>query len=85
MNAEKIAELLNAVLEREATEDEFISISNSFGTVCVHVSPDYFDATYQGAAVDVREQGRDYDRHSWTTPSGCEVFCLKPATWERVA
>jgi len=85
--AEKIAELINAVInwEREQPDGVWMSVSNSLGTVVVQVSPEYFDDCYQGAGVEVKENSRDYDRHSWTTPSGCEVFCLKKSEWVRAA
>jgi hypothetical protein len=83
---EKIAELLTAVIEREKPDNmSLMAISNSWGPVEIQVDQAYFDKHFEGAGVEVSEHSRSYDQHSWTTPSGAKVFCLKAASWERVA
>ena len=83
--AERIAEQITAVLEREKPERGLISVFLDFGVVKVHVTQDYFDKHFEGACVEVAEHGRENDIYSWQTPSGAKVFCLKTAKWERVA
>jgi hypothetical protein len=82
---EKIAELLTAVIEREKPEGiSFMSISNTWGPVEIHVDSEYFDEHFEGCGLEVEEFTRDKDKHIWTTASGAKVFCLKDANWQRV-
>jgi hypothetical protein len=83
---EKIAELITAVIEREKPEGmALMAISNTWGKVEIQVDQAYFDKHFEGVGVEVSEHSRQYDQHSWMTPCGAKVFCLKDASWERVA
>jgi len=83
--AERLADQITALIKRENPENLMMSVTNTWGTVEVQVSADYFDKNFEGYGVEVAEHSRENDIYSWQTPSGAKVFCLKAAKWERVA
>ena len=86
----KIAELFNAVLDREmgkTEEDGLISITiNWKGVISVHLCDEYFQEHFGDVDCKMIDQPRCKNvRVSFETDSGHEFFCLKPAKFERVA
>ena len=86
----KMTELFSAVVAREMdklTKDGLISIHGDYtGKINIHVTAAYFEenfSNYETKSVDSPEYSNV--RLSFETTSGNEIFCLKKATFERVA
>jgi len=84
----KIAELFNAVLEREMNQPEkdgLVGIHVSFkGEISIHVTDEYFDEHfdhYHCKSVDQPRHGNE--RVSFETESGNEIFCLRAVEYTR--
>ena len=86
----KLTELFSAVVAREMdklTKDGLVSITADYtGMIKIHVTDEYFDqhfSHYETTSVDW--PAHNNTRISFETDSGNEIFCLRKATFERVA
>ena len=78
--AEKIAELVHMVVKRHGGGWLVSAGVNVHGVTEVHVTPEYFDANFGDRTVELEDWPENLSHdycESWTTPSGCKVFCLK--------
>ena len=79
-HAEKIAELIAAVMKRERKgplHDGIISIDYAWsGRLRVQVRQDYFMEHYGERAYTIEPCGDDDYYWTYTTPSGAEILCI---------
>ena len=87
----KLTELFSAVVAREVGKlerDGIISINAGYdGKVEIHVTSEYFDEHFEGRyTVGLEDWPRQSKRkHSYTTPSGNEIYCIKNAEFRMVS
>jgi hypothetical protein len=75
--AEKIAELVTAVIEREGGMDDLVSVQYCTlnDRVEVHACSDYFFENYDKYGIE-QHTARYAHKCTHVTPSGAAVFCL---------
>ena len=86
----KLTELFSAVVAREMdklTKDGLVGIAGDYtGKISIHVTDAYFEEHFSGYETkSVDWPAHNNTRISFETDSGNEIFCLKKATFERVA
>ena len=87
----KLTELFSAVVAREVGELEKIGIISiecrTDSKIEIFVTAEYFDEHFEGIyTIELEDWPRHGNvKHTYTTPSGNEIYCLKAAKFERVA